>query len=64
MANDLIERFEAATGLTFDPNGPDPIDCEYCGKLLQYIPDHDCHGLRCASAEAAQYEDAAYGRWE
>jgi hypothetical protein len=46
-----IEEFEDKTGLTYDPEGPDIDECEYCGEPIQYITDHDCPGMRQASAE-------------
>lgn len=49
---ELIERFEETTGLSFDHDGPLPIQCEYCDKLYQFIPDHECHGIRQASRES------------
>jgi hypothetical protein len=63
-----IAAYETRTGNTFDPDGPALDECEDCGEAFQYMVDtefgkgHSCHGTRCASAEAARYEDAAYGR--
>ena len=52
----LVEKFEEETGFDWDPEGPLPSYCEYCGEILQYIPDHDCYGLRCASQESLMCE--------
>lgn len=48
----LIAEFEVQTGLAFDTNGPVPIACEHCGRLLQYIPNHECHGIQGEAQEA------------
>jgi hypothetical protein len=58
----LIERFEEQTGNTYDPDGPEPEECEDCGNLFQYVvdsehgPGHSCHATRCASRAAAREE--------
>lgn len=57
----LINRFEKETGLDFDPEGPIPTECEHCGKLYQFIPDHECVGIRAANHEARVADDC-YGR--
>jgi len=56
---ELIHKFEDESGLDFDPDGPLPSECEYCSKLLQFIPDHDCYGTRGEAGEArlqSEYE--------
>jgi len=53
---EIIERFEDETGLSWDPNGPLPDECEYCGKLVQYFPDHHCIGIQSASRESRAFD--------
>jgi hypothetical protein len=62
MTEHNIEDWEENTGETFDPEGPPLSDCEHCGELSQYSDQHDCAGLRAENADAAWFEDAAYGR--
>ena len=50
-----VEEFEEMTGLTFDNNGPELLECEYCSKSIQYVPDHDCWGMRCETNEINTY---------
>ena len=53
-------------GFEYDAAGPDISPCPECGAMHQYIGDdegeHMCHGIRCESAAAADFEDRAYGR--
>ena len=51
---ELVARFEEETGLEYDPEGPDPEECEYCGGLIQYMGGHDCIGTRGENGDAAQ----------
>jgi hypothetical protein len=59
---ELIFKFELDSGRLFDPAGPLPCECEYCGELYQYIMDHNCHGIQSASREAAATHDWDFHR--
>jgi hypothetical protein len=48
--------FKLVTGLQFDPDGPAPDVCEHCGRVFQYVPDHDCPGKRMECRAAAAHE--------
>lgn len=54
---ELIEQFESETGLEYDYDGPTLCECEYCEKLLQYIPDHSCAGMRMESRALRALKD-------
>lgn len=56
---ELIERFEDETGLNFDPNGPELKECE-CGKLIQFIIDHDCYITQGENHDARRLDDCGW----
>ena len=43
-------------GILFDPEGPQIIKCEHCGRSVQYIVDHSCWGTCVENAEANHNE--------
>ena len=56
-----IKEFEEATGLEFDPEGPDLSGCEGCLEDVQFISDHECGYTRSLNAEARHYEESMHG---
>lgn len=62
--NSLIENFETESGLAFDLMGPLPTTCEWCGKLYQFVQDHNCEGMQIDCAASAAFEEMAYGSGE